>query len=114
MPSRGRMSELASCIQTHTAKIEEHFISQGQRLPSLDVEATDVGPLSPQLSISRQKILDAIDELHGLTLGPLACLVRLTSPNVRTLWAYFTACLPDLQIESSHKSPSYIPVQYSF
>ena len=94
MPSPGRMSELASCIQTHTAIIEEHFISQGQPLPSFGIDAVEAAPLPSQLSSSREIILDCIDELHGLALGPSACLQRLTAPHVRTLSGLYIACLP--------------------
>ena len=108
MPSPGRMSELASHIQTHTAKIEEYLIGQNLPLPSLDIEAVDVGPLPPQLSISREIILGSIDELHSLALGPLACLMRLTAPQVRTLSGCHAAYLPALQQGSSNQSPSDI------
>lgn len=83
MPFQGQMSELASSIQTHTARIEEYLLAQGHALPSLGVDAIDVGPLPQQLSISRDTILDSIDELRELTLGPMGYLMKLTAPHVR-------------------------------
>ena len=110
MPSKGRMGELASNIQVHTTKLEEYLASQDRPFPSLGVDAVETGPLPPELTKSREIILESIDELHALTLGPLASLMFLTAPQVskhnQDCYVYLTS------IESLRKSPSDIPFQH--
>lgn len=80
MASTTRILELASIIQSNTAKFDELLTKQGEPTPSFKVnntrsktcalryEATD------EITNSRDHVLEAMDELRALMLGPLGFL----------------------------------------
>ncbi|KAL9121280.1 MAG: hypothetical protein Q9187_002165 [Circinaria calcarea] len=74
--------ELASAICIRTAEIDGFLTGQDLPKPSFAVDALVVTPLPEDISASRDAVLDAMDELHALILGPLHSLMRLTSPAV--------------------------------
>ena len=75
-----RISELASLIAASTADIESYLASEGIPAPTFDAETPSRLLLDDRVAASRQKILEATDELHSLMLGPVGIL---TTPSVR-------------------------------
>ena len=84
MVSTARISELAATIHTHVDEIERFMSVHSVPQASFDIDSPLAVPLSEPLSHAREEVLDALDQLHALLLGPLPYLMRLTSPAVTT------------------------------
>ena len=65
-----RIAELASIIQTNTAKLETQYISSGLALPAFDAARLMLS-LPPEIASYRTAVLEATDELHSLIKGPI-------------------------------------------
>ncbi len=69
-----RISELSSIISSATSKYDNYLSAQGLPTPSFDPSAPPFLPLPPDVAEARQLVLEATDELHALTAGPLGTL----------------------------------------
>ncbi|KAK9422181.1 putative S-adenosyl-L-methionine-dependent methyltransferase [Seiridium unicorne] len=78
-PSRS-LSELAALIQTRSASIEDALKSAGLPPPSFAVGSPLALPLSPELEDTRDELVEALDELRALVLGPMGHLLMLMLP----------------------------------
>lgn len=66
-----RIVELANTIQTNTFKIDKYLASQGIPTPSFDVGTPLEIDYPDDIAACRWAVLEATDELHALTLGPI-------------------------------------------
>ena len=78
----GRVSELASIIESRTSAIESYLESQSLNSPSFSVDTPPVLPLPTHLKPFPDDIWNAAAELQALIVGPLSYLTRLTNPSV--------------------------------
>ncbi|KAK6065091.1 o-methyltransferase [Seiridium cupressi] len=78
-PSRS-LSELAALIQNRSASIEDALKSAGLPPPSFAVGSPLALPLSPELEDTRDELVEALDELRALVLGPMGHLLMLMLP----------------------------------
>ncbi len=86
MASKSRIAELASKIQQETTNIEEHLLSQGLKTPSWDIDTPPQVPLlTYDAQASQNAILEAMDELKALILGPIPSLINKATDAVRTM-----------------------------
>ena len=83
--------ELAGVIHARTVKIEEFLSVHNVPQASFDIDSPLAVPLPEPLSSAREEVLDALDQLHALLLGPLPYLMRLTSPAV--IIYYLMGCI---------------------
>ena len=83
MHPSAQILELAGIIHTRTIKIEEFMSVHNVPQASFDIDSPLAVPLPGSLSSAREEVLDALDQLHALLLGPLPYLMRLTSPAVK-------------------------------
>ena len=84
MAPASRIAELASKIQAETANIEEHLLSQGVKSPSWDLDTPPQVPLHTHAAqASQNAILEAMDELKALILGPIPSLINKATDAVR-------------------------------
>ena len=84
MTSMSRIAELASKIQQETTNIEEHLRSQGLKPPSWDLDTPPQVPLfTHDAQASQNAILEAMDELRALILGPIPSLINKATDAVR-------------------------------
>lgn len=82
MASHSRIVELASAILSNTKAVDEYISINGLPTPSFAIEAPPILPLPEDISKSRDKILEASEELRALVAGPLPHLIHLTGPTV--------------------------------
>ncbi|KAM0811280.1 putative S-adenosyl-L-methionine-dependent methyltransferase [Seiridium cardinale] len=78
-PSRS-LSELAALIQTRSASIEDALKSAGLPPPYSAVGSPLALPFSPELDDTRDELVEALDELRALVLGPMGHLLMLMLP----------------------------------
>ncbi|KAK6086414.1 O-methyltransferase [Seiridium cupressi] len=78
-PSRS-LSELAALIQNRSASIEDALKSAGLPPPYFAVGSPLALPLSPELEDTRDELVEALDELRALVLGPMGHLLMLMLP----------------------------------
>ncbi|TVY82551.1 O-methyltransferase gsfB, partial [Lachnellula suecica] len=73
MSSRSRIVELAAIIHEQTLKVDAHLASNQIPAPSFDIDT----PLSlpAEVQVSQGAVLEAIDELQALFLGPIGSVV---------------------------------------
>ena len=64
-----RILDLASIVHEHTRQIDEYLSSNGLQSPSFDVSSPRNLPSAVEVSQSR--VLEAMDELNALLLGPV-------------------------------------------
>lgn len=70
-----RIAELASLIQSNTAKVDAHFHDHHLPLPSFDEDGpVDFQIQSQDIQDARAMAMEASLELHDLLLGPSMCL----------------------------------------
>ncbi|KAK9777698.1 putative S-adenosyl-L-methionine-dependent methyltransferase [Seiridium cardinale] len=81
-PSRS-LSELAALIQTRSASIEDALKSAGLPPPYSAVGSPLALPFSPELDDTRDELVEALDELRALVLGPMGHLLMLMLPLVK-------------------------------
>lgn len=79
-----RISELASIIAMMTAELDAHCVAEGLPSPSFDPNSPPNLLLHPNIAATRQRILEATDELHALMLGPVGIL----TPSVGVTFLY--------------------------
>lgn len=75
MASTSRILELASTIQTHTTELDSYMTSQGLQSPSWDLDTPPVILLSDTAKASRTALLESMEELKALILGPVQFLI---------------------------------------
>ncbi|KAF4626964.1 hypothetical protein G7Y89_g11192 [Cudoniella acicularis] len=78
--NQSRFAELASLINKSAIEIDDYLKTQELPSPSLAFDAEADLPIPPSLFQSRDDIVTACTELQALALGPLAHLLRITSP----------------------------------
>lgn len=66
-----RIVELANSIQTNTVKLDQYCSSHGVPSPSFDIDTPLEIHLPDDIEACRVAILEATDELHALTMGPV-------------------------------------------
>ena len=66
-----RIVELAQIIQTKTSELDGFYKEQGIPTPSFDVDTPLEINYSADAAASQRAVLEATDELHALTLGPI-------------------------------------------
>ena len=86
MAPTSRMAQLASVIQTHTTIVDEHIALQKLPSPSFHVNAPPQLQLPEAISSSRDAVIEAMDELQALMLGPLDFLFNQIVQNVCTFY----------------------------
>ncbi|KAH6658135.1 S-adenosyl-L-methionine-dependent methyltransferase [Truncatella angustata] len=74
------LSELAALIQSHSASIVNTLESHGHPQPSFTVGSPLVLPLSPEVEDTRDELVEALDELRALVLGPMGHLFSMLLP----------------------------------
>jgi hypothetical protein len=69
--SSSRIIVLATIIEQNTRKVDDYLREEG--LPSPSFEATNPPdlPLPPPITEAKQAVLEAMDELEALMLGPM-------------------------------------------
>lgn len=83
MAATSRIAELALKIQVETANIEEHLLSQGLKTPSWELDTPSQVPLLTHAAqASQNAILEAMDELKALILGPIPSLINKATDAV--------------------------------
>lgn len=71
MASSRSLPELAHVISSCTNRIYDAYDDEGIPQPSFDVGADHFsGPFTPAIETSRVKLLEALDELRALIVGP--------------------------------------------
>jgi hypothetical protein len=83
MASTSRIVELASEIQTQTAKIDSYLSSQGLPSPSWDLDTPPSIVLSDAARAAQDALLEAMEELKALIQGPETFLVEKAVNAVR-------------------------------
>ena len=83
MASSSRILELASTIQTHTNELDSYITSQGLPSPSWDLDTPPVLLLSNMAQASRNALLESIEELKALILGPVEFILNKATNAVR-------------------------------
>ncbi|ETS84291.1 hypothetical protein PFICI_02316 [Pestalotiopsis fici W106-1] len=78
-PTRS-LSELAQLIQIRTVSIEGGLKSAGIPQPSFDAAAPAVLPIGSELEDIRDDLIEALDELRALVLGPVGHLFSSMLP----------------------------------
>lgn len=76
------LSSLVGTISTRTAEIEAFIEAGNIPQPSFSIGSPAALPLPESLDHAREEVLDAMDRLHALLLGPVPHLMRLSSPTV--------------------------------
>jgi hypothetical protein len=66
-----RITELAAIIQSNTIKFDEYINSHGLPTPSFGIETPPQLFLPEDIAAARTAVVEAIDELHALMLGPM-------------------------------------------
>ncbi|MCJ1270220.1 hypothetical protein MMC22_010116 [Lobaria immixta] len=84
MALTSRILELASTIQVHTTKLDSYITSQGLPSPSWDPDTPPVIVLSDTAQSSRNVLLETMEELKALILGPVQFLVDKATNAVRS------------------------------
>jgi hypothetical protein len=79
-----RIVELASIIQRNTIKVDEYITRSGLPSPSFNIQAPPQLDFPEQISAVRTAIIEAMDELQALLLGPLPMIFQEITQNVRT------------------------------
>lgn len=82
MAASMNISELGRIIQANTQMIENHTLGHMVPWTSCDQASSPWVTLPEAFSHEKEKILDAVDRISTLVLGPLPYLLRLTSPMV--------------------------------
>lgn len=71
MDSSRSLSELALIISTHANSIHNTYNNENIPQPSFEYGTTHyAGPYTPSLEDSRAQLLEALDELRALIIGP--------------------------------------------
>ena len=78
--SNDRILEIATIIKDETVKLNQFLASEGLSTFSFEPDAPVTYDLPLEIESSRQRVLEATDELHALLLGPIGIL---TTPYVR-------------------------------
>ena len=90
MASTSRIIELASRIQVHTADIDSYLSSQGLPSPSWDLDTPPKVLLSAAAQVSQNALLESMEELKALILGPVPFLMNKATDTViasrKTFW----------------------------
>ncbi len=89
MASTSRIVELASAIQAHTADIDSYLRSQGLSSPDWDLDTPPTVLLSDAAQASQNALLEAMEELKALVLGPVPFLINKAIDAVRGSARYF-------------------------
>lgn len=112
MAATSRIAELASTIQVESANIEEHLLSQGLKAPSWDLDTPPQIPLLTYAAqASQNAILEAMDELKALILGPIPSLINKATDAVWRFKAYMVGEFTNSTIAQWFaRHPSYISV----
>lgn len=76
------LTDLAALIQRDVVAINDDLTAANAPQPSFQVGSPPL-MLSPQGEETRQQLLEALDELRALILGPVGPIVRATLPIVR-------------------------------
>ncbi|KAF2707636.1 S-adenosyl-L-methionine-dependent methyltransferase [Pleomassaria siparia CBS 279.74] len=81
--SPSKIVELSSSIATNTKLVDDYLSENGLPTPSFDASYPPDLPLPPHITQAKQTVLEAMDELEALLLGPMPkifndLVVRLT------------------------------------
>jgi hypothetical protein len=79
-----RIVELASIIQRNAIKVDEYITRSGLPSPSFNIQTPAQLDFPEQISAVRTAIIEAMDELQALLLGPLPMIFEEITQNVRT------------------------------
>lgn len=82
MATAGRLSELGALIQKNASQIENALASAGLPPATLSVGAPPVLPLPLDLKETQNELVEALDELRALTLGPMLTIMELMVGSV--------------------------------
>ena len=74
MASVSRIVELASTIKDHTTKVDNYLSSKGLPSPSFETSTPPQLDLPDEIVSFKNIVLEAMDELHALILGPMPFL----------------------------------------
>jgi hypothetical protein len=66
-----RIVELSSSIAENTRKVDEYFCTNGLPSPSFEASTPPDLPLPPEVMQAKEAVLEAMDELQALLLGPM-------------------------------------------
>ncbi|PVH96576.1 S-adenosyl-L-methionine-dependent methyltransferase [Periconia macrospinosa] len=66
-----RIVELASSIEQNTRKVDDYFAANALPSPSFDPSTPPDLPLPPDIAQAKEAVLEAMDELQALLLGPM-------------------------------------------
>jgi hypothetical protein len=83
MASTSRISELASIIQRQTAVVDEYLKANGLPTPSFDASYQPALQFTEDISAARDAVLEAMDELQALMLGPMGSIFHEITQKVR-------------------------------
>ena len=116
MASKSRIAELASRIQTYTADIDSYLASQRLPSPSWDLETAPTVLLSDAAQASQTALLEAMEELRALVLGPVPFLIDKATHAVRTFLSIVlrrrVADLRKSKALSSASTPSFVSTSH--
>ena len=66
-----RIAELATIIQENTIKVDEYINSKGLPTPSFSIQTSPQLDFPADVAGARDVVLEAMDELQALMLGPI-------------------------------------------
>jgi hypothetical protein len=87
--AQSRIIELARAISENVAAIENAVVARDLPTPTFDPKESVIFPA--EITVARDVVLDATQELHDLLLGPMSLIQRKSSvrpPNLKHLTEY--------------------------